>query len=75
MRGTASDNKPTMDPDHPDSQVEWCEDCETDTPHDVEIKLVTESKREQNTEFSREPYRVSSCVVCGTEERLRMNNA
>ena len=55
--------------------VELCEECGRETPHDVNIRLLTESKKEQNAEFSREPYRVSTCRVCGTESALRMNNA
>ncbi|MFC6723866.1 hypothetical protein ACFQE1_05635 [Halobium palmae] len=54
--------------------VEPCEDCGDDTPHDVSIRIVTESKKAANTEFSREPYRVTVCTVCGTERQQRMNN-
>jgi hypothetical protein len=54
---------------------EWCETCERETPHDVSIRLRTESKRPKNAEYSREPYRVSACQICGTERTLRMNDA
>lgn len=55
--------------------TETCDDCERDTPHTVSIQLRTESKKPENAEFSREPYRISECMVCGAETMLRMNNA
>lgn len=54
---------------------EDCPDCGRQTPHDVRIELLTESRKPQNAEYSREPYRVSTCRVCGAEESVRMNNA
>jgi hypothetical protein len=54
---------------------EACTDCGRETPHSVSIELRTESRKKQNAEFSREPYRVSTCRVCGAESALRMNNA
>ncbi|MFC4358706.1 hypothetical protein ACFO0N_12215 [Halobium salinum] len=61
---------------HPRQQlfVEPCEACGDDTPHDVSISIVTESKKKANTEFSREPYRVTVCSVCGLQTQQRMNN-
>jgi hypothetical protein len=55
--------------------TEGCEDCGRDTPHTVSIELRTESDKRENQEFSREPYRVTECVACGSETVLRMNNA
>jgi hypothetical protein len=54
---------------------ESCTECGRETPHEVSIQLLTESRKEENAEFSREPYRVATCRVCGTEETVRMNNA
>ncbi|MFB6129368.1 MAG: hypothetical protein ABEJ28_00925 [Salinigranum sp.] len=54
---------------------EVCESCGRATPHYVSLRLVTESKKQQNAEFSREPYRVTECTVCGEERQQRMNNA
>ena len=54
---------------------ETCEHCGRPTPHYVSLRLVTESKKEQNAEFSREPYRVTECTICGEERQQRMNNA
>lgn len=54
---------------------EKCTECGRETPHEVSIQLLTESRKEENAEFSREPYRVSTCRVCGAEESVRMNNA
>lgn len=54
---------------------EECDDCEHETPHEVSVEIRTESKHRENSEFSREPYRVSECTVCGTETTTRMNNA
>ena len=54
---------------------ELCESCGTETPHDVHIEIWTESAKQENAEFSREPYRISICAVCGMESAIRMNNA
>ncbi|MFQ3318067.1 MAG: hypothetical protein ACI8UR_001947 [Natronomonas sp.] len=58
-----------------DEMAEECTECSRETPHEVSIQLRTESRKEENAEFSREPYRVSTCRVCGAEETIRMNNA
>jgi hypothetical protein len=58
-----------------DRMAEECETCSRETPHEVSIKLRTESRKEENAEFSREPYRVTTCRVCGAETSTRMNNA
>ena len=68
--------KNTMATTSPVSDVtEDCEHCGRSTPHDVEVQILTESRKAQNAEFSREPYRVSECRVCGTRQKRRMNNA
>lgn len=54
---------------------EFCEHCDRDTPHAVDIELRTESDSEENPEFSREPYRVSTCLSCEATTVLRMNDA
>lgn len=61
--------------DSDDVMTEYCDACGPTTPHDVTIQLLTESKREENAEFSREPYRVSACRLCDVERFVRMNNA
>ncbi|MFT4883121.1 MAG: rRNA maturation protein Nop10 [Natronomonas sp.] len=58
-----------------EGMAEKCSECGRETPHEVSIQLLTESRKEENAEFSREPYRVSTCRVCGSEESVRMNNA
>jgi len=55
--------------------AETCSTCGHDTPHVVTVEILTESTKRQNAEFSREPYRVSECRICGTTTQLRMNNA
>lgn len=55
--------------------IETCAACGRETPHEVSVEIRTESTKPENAEFSREPYRVSSCLVCGDEETVRMNNA
>ncbi|MFC6943041.1 hypothetical protein ACFQE8_24295 [Salinirubellus sp. GCM10025818] len=62
---------PTTDRD----RLEPCERCGDDTPHEVRIEIRTESTKRENAQFSREPYRIATCVVCGSESVLRMNNA
>jgi len=54
---------------------EACSDCERETPHSVSLQIETESEKPENAEFSREPYRVTECRVCGATTRTRMNNA
>jgi len=54
---------------------ERCDTCGRQTPHQVGVEILTESAKPENAEFSREPYRVSECTVCGTARRTRMNNA
>lgn len=55
--------------------AENCSECGRDTPHSVTVQILTESDKRENAQFSREPYRVSLCRICGTESKLRMNNA
>lgn len=59
----------------PNAMTEACTACNGDTPHDVRIEIRTESKKEHNAQYSREPYRVTTCLHCGDESVLRMNNA
>jgi len=54
---------------------EPCTDCGRDTPHAVSVQIQTESSKQENAEFSREPYRVSECQICGATTSTRMNNA
>jgi hypothetical protein len=61
-------------PDDPD-MAEPCSTCDRETPHAVRVEILTESSQPENAAFSREPYRVSECQVCGTTTKIRMNNA
>jgi hypothetical protein len=54
---------------------EECTACGHVTPHHVGVQVLTESTKQENAEFSREPYRVSECLICGDETTTRMNNA
>jgi len=54
---------------------ETCSTCDRTTPHEVTVEILTESSNQENAAFSREPYRVSECRVCGTTTQIRMNNA
>ena len=58
-----------------DEMTEQCERCGRETPHSVSVQIMTESSSPENAEYSREPYRVSECRVCGAQTALRMNNA
>jgi len=58
-----------------DGMTEACEECEMDTLHSVSVQIRTESRKDQNREFSREPYRVAECQRCGSRKSTRMNNA
>lgn len=57
-----------------DGLSEYCETCETDTHHRVSIQMRTESTKEKNAQFSREPYRVAECQQCNTRVSQRMND-
>jgi PHP family Zn ribbon phosphoesterase len=65
----------TRTDDFDGAMTERCETCGRKTRHEVSIRLHTESDRTKNAEYSREPYRVSACLACGTERTLRMNDA
>ena len=56
------------------TQTEPCENCKRETTHTVSIEIRTESTKQENTEFSREPYRVTTCQNCGETTSQRMNN-
>lgn len=53
---------------------EFCDNCDQETPHAVQIELRVESTKTENQEFSREPYRVSTCADCESTSELRMNH-
>ena len=55
--------------------TEYCESCELETLHEVSVQIRTESLKEENAQFSREPYRVAECQRCGDRSSQRMNNA
>ncbi len=55
--------------------VELCDNCGRETSHEVSVQIRTESKKKENAEFSREPYRVTKCQTCGETNSQRMNNA
>lgn len=61
--------------DNFNGMTEHCEFCGLDTLHEVTVQIRTESLKEENAQFSREPYRVTECQRCGHRESLRMNNA
>jgi len=58
-----------------DGHTERCEACDQNVPHDVRIEIVTESRKPENAQFSREPYRIATCSICGETQMTRMNNA
>ncbi|SFR54594.1 DUF7835 family putative zinc beta-ribbon protein [Halogeometricum limi] len=58
-----------------DEYTEECTECQRETRHRVQIELKEEGGNEGTTDFSREPYRITVCSVCDTEESLRMNDA
>lgn len=55
--------------------TEHCDDCDSDTLHEVSVQIRTESHSPDNAEYSREPYRVRECQRCGARTSQRMNNA
>jgi ribosomal protein L44E len=61
--------------DRADERSEYCPTCDRETAHAVSLQIVTESENMDNAQFSREPYRVTECQVCGETDAVRMNNA
>jgi hypothetical protein len=55
--------------------TEHCDECGLETLHEVSVQIRTESRKEKNAQFSREPYRVAECQRCGHRSSQRMNNA
>ena len=62
-------------PSNAEGIMESCQSCGRETAHDVRVEIRTESNKEENAEFSREPYRVAVCEECGAESITRMNDA
>jgi len=62
-------------PSDPELVTEACLECDGETKHDVRVEIRTESQKDENAEFSREPYRITTCSKCGSETATRMNNA
>jgi ribosomal protein L44E len=58
-----------------DERSEYCPACDRETAHTVSLQIITESENMDNAQFSREPYRVTECQVCGETDAVRMNNA
>ncbi|WP_266080538.1 DUF7835 family putative zinc beta-ribbon protein [Haladaptatus caseinilyticus] len=54
------------------NRTEECSTCRRRTRHQVSIEVRAESEGE-NAAFSREPYRVTDCLLCGTTTSTRMN--
>jgi hypothetical protein len=55
--------------------TEFCEHCERETRHGVQIELRVENSEAAQPKCSREPYRVSECLVCESVDARRMNDA
>lgn len=72
----AATNPPQSAVDQPwNGTFEDCDACDGETPHEVAIVIRSESPDPKNAGCSREPYRISTCLHCGDETVLRMNNA
>ena len=52
-------------PSDTDGMTEPCTECGQET----------ESSKRENAEYSREPYRVATCIQCGVTSAQRMNDA
>lgn len=55
-------------------QREHCDSCRSETPHAVGIEIRTENEQAEHSSFSREPYRVTTCAICGEQTSIRMND-
>ena len=54
--------------------AERCDVCEANRDHEISIELMTESPRQETSVYGREPYRVATCLDCGTTTQMRMNH-
>lgn len=46
--------------------TEFCDECRSDTPHEVTIELVeNEETVPETAKYSRDPYRTTTCLSCG----------
>ncbi|SEA10603.1 hypothetical protein SAMN04488065_1866 [Haloplanus vescus] len=61
--------------DTPDSTAEHCSACGAEQSLDISVEILTENPAGENAAFSREPYRIVECRVCGTTTKTRMNDA
>lgn len=59
----------------PSELTEPCDHCGRETSHRVRVELRAENRDPKRAAYSREPYRISVCAMCGTETVTRMNNA
>jgi ribosomal protein L44E len=57
-----------------DGLSEYCDTCESETLHQISVQMRTESTKDENAQFSREPYRVAECQRCGDRSSQRMND-
>lgn len=55
--------------------TEECGDCERETVHEISVELRTENPDSVYATFSREPYRIAECDVCGATSEVRLNDA
>lgn len=67
-----SSTRPTSGPAATADRVEECADCQQETGHEVRVEVRSENP---DSAFSREPYRVTKCTICGTKTTTRLNNA
>lgn len=51
----------------------FCECSDDDTAHDVSLEIIMENPESENRKYSHEPYRVTTCQVCGRRNLQRMN--
>lgn len=67
------------EPSHVRSQfqrmIEFCDRCDLETDHRIALELRTENEQSKKAIFSREPYRLTECTMCGYRRSKRMNNA
>ena len=75
MGGTTDDSEISTRAASGGDVRESCDRCGHETPHEVRIEIRTESSESENAEYSREPYRVSTCIACGGVSITRMNDA
>lgn len=58
-----------------DSMRERCATCDEVRAHEISIDLLVGSEDGADQNYSRDPYRIAECQVCGSTTKVRLTSA